>query len=189
VLVTISVLAQAAWTGSMDSPIAVPALVVGLCILASVVLLAAARPALNRLAGRRWLSILPTLSQSTRELLAQPSVLGGWLLVVALAGHVLLVLAALCLAAAFGISIGFGDAMVVFPMVFLVSSVPITPGGWGVREGAMIVALAPFGASAEASTGLSVTYGILAMIACLPAALTYLAIREDRTSAVEERKR
>jgi hypothetical protein len=100
------------------------------------------------------------------------------LLAVSLGAHLILVAAMLCLAAAFNISIAAGDALVIFPMVLLVSSLPVTPGGWGVREGAMALALAPLGVPIEASVSVSVTYGVLAICACIPSVLMYLTLRE-----------
>jgi uncharacterized membrane protein YbhN (UPF0104 family) len=187
-MVAICVLWQAPATGLADQPVRLMALVTGLGIVTSVVLFAAAEPFLTRLSNRRWLSLLHSIAHSLRSLLLYPSLEGLKLLAVAFLGHILLILAALCLARAYGIPIGLADSLVVFSMVFLVSSIPITPGGWGVREGAMVFALAPFGASIEASIGMSVTYGIFAMAACLPSALLFVAIRDPRLGVEKDKK-
>ena len=180
-LVVVSVLGQALLDGSLREPIRLVALAVGLCILAGIAFVALAEPFLRGLAARRWLSLLHSLSLSTRALLTRSAPGRGKVLLVALGGHLLLIAALLCIARAFDVSLEVGVALVVFPIVLLVSSVPVIPGGWGVREAAMVVALTPFGVAVEAAIGVSVTFGLLALAANLLPALAYLALREPRT--------
>jgi glycosyltransferase 2 family protein len=188
-MVAVCALAQLGQRGLADQPIRGFALAVGICVVAGLLILAAAEPILRRLSGKRWYGIFHSVSNSMRDLLTRWSSGGLRLLIIALTAHFLLVLSAFCLARAFGIPIAFQDAFIVFPMVFLVSSVPITPGGWGIREGAMVVALGYFGVTSEAALSLSVTFGILAIAACLPAVLIYLSIREPRTGLAAEKRK
>lgn len=188
-MVSVCALGQLAQTGLADQPIRGFALAIGIFVVVGLLLVAAAEPVLRRLSSKRWYGIFHSVSHSTRDLLTRWSSGGLKLVIIALTGHLLLVLGAYCLARAFGISIAFDDALIVFPMVFLVSSVPITPGGWGIREGAMVVALGYFGVTTEAALSLSITYGILAIVACLPAVLVYLSIREPRTVLASEKRK
>ena len=48
----------------------------------------------------------------------------------------------------------------VMPVIALVSALPISIGGWGVREGAMVAGLAMFSIPAEAALALSISYGL-----------------------------
>ena len=60
------------------------------------------------------------------------------------------------------------------PTVLLVSMLPISIGGWGVREGAMIVALHGFGISAEDALLPSVLFGLCAAVATLPGGIFWI---------------
>jgi len=59
--------------------------------------------------------------------------------------------------------------------VILFSMVPITIAGWGVREGAMVVALGTVGVGREEALAISVLFGIASAIAALPGGLIWLA--------------
>jgi uncharacterized membrane protein YbhN (UPF0104 family) len=63
---------------------------------------------------------------------------------------------------------------IVAPTVLLVSMLPISIGGWGVREGAMVVALHGFGISAEDALLPSVLFGLCAVVAALPGGILWV---------------
>lgn len=50
------------------------------------------------------------------------------------------------------------------PVVAFMASLPITVGGWGVREGMMVVGLGLFGVQAEPALALSVAYGMAGIV-------------------------
>lgn len=52
----------------------------------------------------------------------------------------------------------------VMPAVVLVTSLPISIGGWGVREGAMVAGLALFSIPGEAAVALSISYGLTGLL-------------------------
>jgi hypothetical protein len=60
------------------------------------------------------------------------------------------------------------------PPVVLLSGLPISVGGWGVRENAMIAALATVGVGASAATVLSVQLGALVALLSLPGGALWL---------------
>jgi len=53
----------------------------------------------------------------------------------------------------------------------LATLVPLSIGGWGVREGAMIALLAPLGVTHETALLFSVALGLAIMLASLPGIL------------------
>ena len=61
-----------------------------------------------------------------------------------------------------------------------VATLPISFGGWGVREAALIGLLAPFGIAAESALGISVALGLLVMAAGLPGGVLWLMPRMRR---------
>ena len=66
-----------------------------------------------------------------------------------------------------GIDFGVVDVLAIFPMVLLATTVPISIGGWGVREGAMVFGFAMVGVPEDASFALSVLYGLLVLLVSL----------------------
>jgi len=55
---------------------------------------------------------------------------------------------------------GWMEALTIVPITTIISSLPISFAGWGVREGIFVYALSYFAISAEAALSLSVLYGI-----------------------------
>ncbi len=64
--------------------------------------------------------------------------------------------------------------MALLPVLALIASLPISFGGWGVREGAFIYGLGLIGYSWEAAFFISVQVGVVTMIAPLVVGLPYL---------------
>ena len=44
--------------------------------------------------------------------------------------------------------------------VFLMAALPVSVGGWGTREAAAVLALAPFGVEAASAVGAALVYGL-----------------------------
>jgi uncharacterized membrane protein YbhN (UPF0104 family) len=66
------------------------------------------------------------------------------------------------------------ELLVLIPVLALVASLPISFGGWGVREGAFVYGLGLIGFSAESAFLLSVQIGIVTMIAPLIMGMPYI---------------
>ncbi len=179
------VIGSALWHAASGEPgystVRVLAVAVAGGIGLAILLAGAAETSLARLSKSRWIRVLHRMSHSIRKLFFNLSFQSSRLLAVALLANSGLVLAALLLARAYGIPLTVVDAFLIFPIVLLISSLPISPGGWGVREGAMALLLAPFGAPIEASVSMSITYGVFVMAACLPAAMVYVAKKALRS--------
>jgi uncharacterized membrane protein YbhN (UPF0104 family) len=109
-----------------------------------------------------------------RRLLASPArVLAGALL--SAAGFVLFSWMVFRLAQALGMRLGFADALLLVPPVLLVSAIPVSVAGWGLREGAMVVALGFAGVEPAAAFAVSVLFGIAVAATSLPGAVLWLA--------------
>lgn len=72
--------------------------------------------------------------------------------------------AAAILAKALGISFNFWGFILLMPIVAFVSSLPISMGGWGVREGAMVFTLHYLDVPSSDAFTLSVLYGLMGLI-------------------------
>ena len=77
------------------------------------------------------------------------------------------------------IDVDFAECLVVVPLAFLISLVPISIAGWGLREGAMITGFAFAGMPATDALFLSVTLGISMTLAGLLGGIVWLVTRAD----------
>jgi uncharacterized membrane protein YbhN (UPF0104 family) len=81
------------------------------------------------------------------------------------------------LARGLGIEARFLDYLVLVPPVLLLAMLPISFAGWGVREGAMVVALGFVGVPAEASVAMSVWFGLALIVIGLPGGVLWFRQR------------
>jgi uncharacterized protein (TIRG00374 family) len=81
------------------------------------------------------------------------------------------------LAQGLSIKLGFGDALLLIPLVTLVTVLPVSIAGWGLRESAMVVALGLIGVPAAAAFSLSVLYGLVVMASGVPGGVIWLLMR------------
>jgi uncharacterized protein (TIRG00374 family) len=63
---------------------------------------------------------------------------------------------------------------VIVPPVILLTLIPVSLAGWGIREGAMIGLFGLIGAASTNVLSMSILYGIILIIASLPGLYTYL---------------
>ena len=79
------------------------------------------------------------------------------------------------LAAAMQLPVTFADCVLLVPPVILVTIVPVSIAGWGVREGAMVVAFGFIGVPPSAAFAVSVLFGLTLAVASLPGSVLWLA--------------
>lgn len=68
-----------------------------------------------------------------------------------------------CLALSSGAEISFIDLLTILPVISLIASLPISIGGWGVREGAFVYGLGLLGVPMETAFLISVQVGLIGM--------------------------
>jgi glycosyltransferase 2 family protein len=73
-----------------------------------------------------------------------------------------------------GGQVGLLDCMALGPLVILAITLPISLGGWGIREGSMVGIFAIVGVAPAVSLSASVLIGLLSTAVCLPGALVWL---------------
>ena len=71
-------------------------------------------------------------------------------------------------------NLSFLDCLVLIPPVVLVSTIPISIAGWGVREAAMITLLALVGVAEADAFVLSVLFGLLTFGLGLPGGIVWI---------------
>jgi hypothetical protein len=65
----------------------------------------------------------------------------------------------------------------------LAAALPISIGGWGLREASFVSLLGVLGVDREAALLLSVEFGLLSMLVSLPGGLIWLTLRSDQNKA------
>ncbi len=132
----------------------------------------------------RWRLVrgLGQLASDTRTLFFHP----GWslgTLGVAILGHVNLALALWALAHGLGLPVDVVDCMVLFPPVVLITTLPISIGGLGVREAAMATIFGFVGVPHNSAVVLSLVFFATSVATALPGGLVFLLSGERRAAA------
>jgi uncharacterized membrane protein YbhN (UPF0104 family) len=122
--------------------------------------------------GRLFVA-LRQLSESWRRLYTAWPRLAAAIAIAAL-GQVAIAALAWCLARSQQLDLPLGDLLVLLPPVTLLASLPISAGGWGVREGAMVAALAAAGVAGAAALLISIELGLLTALVSLPGGAIWL---------------
>jgi uncharacterized protein (TIRG00374 family) len=99
------------------------------------------------------------------------------LLALSLLGHVLASLAVFVLAEGLGEPLAFLDSLALLPSVILITMIPLSFAGWGIREGAMVVMFGFAGVTPEVALSLSVLFGIILFASSLPGFVFWLTGR------------
>ncbi len=125
----------------------------------------------HRLLGRwPWLA---GLASTGRHLFSDSR--AAWLaLALGLAIHLLSVAIFILLFRGLGLPISPWLCLVVVPMVMLITMIPLSIAGWGLREGAMVVAFAGMDLPDSDILGASIAFGLMILAASLPGAALWL---------------
>jgi hypothetical protein len=97
--------------------------------------------------------------------------------------QVVFALVAFLLALSLSLPLTVLDCLVLVPPVVLVMAAPISIAGWGVREGAMVIALGFVGIDSHDALALSVLLGAATVCGALPGGLVWLVSGRRRTMA------
>jgi glycosyltransferase 2 family protein len=76
--------------------------------------------------------------------------------------------ASLWLGKSLGLTLTFLDYVVFIPIVTLITTLPISIGGWGVREGATVVLFGALGVVSHNALAFSVLFGLVIAVSSLP---------------------
>jgi hypothetical protein len=106
-------------------------------------------------------------SAEFRRLLMSPWSLGVYGL--ALLGHLNLFISAAIVGAALSLPLGFQDYLAIMPLATIAMVLPVSIGGWGVREGVLVAVMAKLGVTVETALAFSVLFGLCVAVSSLPA--------------------
>ena len=154
-----------------SAPLVATLAVVPLALLAVAVTARFARRLGER--SRALFVALRDLDQSWRLLLRRWP---RFVLAIAVAalGQGLVAVEAWCLAQAQHLGVPLVDFAILMPPVMLVIALPISAGGWGVREGAIVAALGLVGIGTAPALLLSIELGLIGTLVSLPGGAIWL---------------
>lgn len=168
---------------SEDSIFAVVAIsVIGLGICAVVAMLMLDRLPLP-FEKYRILRAVRSLSFTGRQLLKTPWVsLSG--LIISVAAQCATMLVTTVYARGLGLDVGFVDMALVVPTVMLVAALPLSIGGWGVREAGLAAGFAVLGLPTEIAVTVSILAGLTNLALAIPGAIIWASLKRRRDEAV-----
>jgi uncharacterized protein (TIRG00374 family) len=116
----------------------------------------------------------PTLLLSTTALSLVTQITVGWIV--------------WRLASDFGAKLDFIEFSLLWPVVLIMSFLPISIAGWGVREGAMVLAFNVLGNPSSIALATSVAFGILMLLAGIPGGVVLFVSSFRKSSMLIEHK-
>ncbi len=147
-------------------------------VLAPALALGLGRWALRRAPQATWRQRLATLvgrPGARRQYVEQ--------MLVSTLVQLLSVAALACMGRAVGVDLPYWAYAVAAAPTFLMAALPVSFGGWGTREAAAVLSLAPFGVAAPAAAAASVLYGLLALLQGAAGALAPFVMRRREAHA------
>jgi len=105
-------------------------------------------------------------------------------LFLSLSMHLLAILSVYVLARGLGMEITALECLALVPVVLLISTLPISLAGWGMREGAMVAALSFAGIESSEALALSILFGLTLLAISLLGAVFWLV--QGRSAAHQE---
>lgn len=135
-----------------------------------------------RLAAWRFARLLFEIAAAARAALLDRA-RGPGIAVLSVLIHVLTVVAAWCLARAIALSPNALNMLILIPPVMLISMIPLSIGGWGIREGAMVVAFGYAGIEPSQALAVSVLLGISTLAVAATGGAIWLAERNPARAA------
>lgn len=150
-------------------PMVISLLVAGLALGAIIVLLLKKKTRINW-AARVFNDLL---------LLGRHPMLLLLMIAISILAHLQLISMFYALAIGLGLKISFYQALLVFPVVILASTIPITAAGWGVREATLIILLGYFDVQSQAAIALGVSFGLIMLLVSFPGGILWLKNRHE----------
>jgi len=135
------------------------------------------------LAKYKFLNLFHRLSVRLNTLYSSKSVLIKHI-AISVAVHFLSVLTIYGISLSIDAHISFQMLLIAVPPVFLLTIVPISLAGWGIREGAMVGIFMLVGANPTKVLAMSILYGLLLIISALPG--SYFWIKNKKITQEEK---
>lgn len=141
--------------------------------LAGILLILNLRHFPQRLMRWRWMHAIPQLAEGLRRLLLEPRH-GVPALSLAVLSHLALATVCFWIGTGLQVEVSLFDCLLLIPPVILVSMIPASIAGWGVREGAMIVALGFAHVPVSDALSISLVFGVVLLLSGIPGGVVWL---------------
>ena len=130
---------------------------------------------------RRYTAWAGKLAHLTHHVLLGDTA-GVSILGIAFGVHLMSITAVWLLAQASGLSLPLVDAAVLFTIMVAVALIPVSVGGWGIRELAVTSLLGSHGVPFEQALFFSLCFGVILLVAALPGAVIWAIYSPPRLS-------
>ena len=147
-------------------------------VAAGLVVLVVLGRVLPALRGHKILEFFTMLSRGAAEIFASAR-LGPPVVAISALGHALLGVGLFFIARSMEIEISLAACIALMPAITLATMLPVSLGGWGLREAAMAVMLGFVGVSFEAAVAMSILFGGLNLAAAMPGGVLWLIGRRN----------
>ena len=97
-----------------------------------------------------------------------------------LAGHLLAIVLAYVIASGLGLPLTLAQALLLMPPVLLATALPLSIGGWGVREAAAVPILGLAGVAPAGALAISLLFGVTQLAMAGVGSLAWLALSRNR---------
>lgn len=97
--------------------------------------------------------------------------------------HVATIATAILYARALGLPLGWLDGLIVVPAAIVAAALPVSLGGWGVREGAMVAGFTLLGLDPGTALLVSLLIGGSMVLLSLPGAVCWLLLRSEAAAS------
>jgi glycosyltransferase 2 family protein len=118
-------------------------------------------------------STLGELAASLLKLLSRPQIVMG-AAALSLLIHMSVLYLTVMLARALGAELSLLHTLTIVPAVMLLANLPISIGGWGVREAGFAGGFSLLGLPGDAAVGTSILFGLLHLVAALPGGALFI---------------
>lgn len=125
------------------------------------------------------------LSGAARRVLRRPK-LAFRVIPLSILGQSMMVGAVYAIAVGLDVPITYIDCLAIVPVVFLISIAPITIGGWGLREQAMVTGFSFLGIPSADAFATSLLFGFCMMAISLPGGILWLLASRRKTMPPED---
>jgi uncharacterized membrane protein YbhN (UPF0104 family) len=154
-------------------------------ILGIVIVAQLDRISVGRFAGFTPLNQLVALGEATRQVFLRPAA-SIPVLALGVATQLGGSLAAYAIARSLALNITAAECLILMQPVTLFATLPISIGGWGVREAAMVTFFGLVGVAPSAAVLLSIQLGLLAVGLSLPGGLLFLVQRRRAAADIAD---
>jgi len=163
---------------SIAQPLAAKASIASTAILVVGVAAFLLLSPMERIASRwREIWVVSSILWAAQELRRTTERAGLLALVYALLSAASGASAAYCISLSLGINVGLTAMIAVMSFVAFAAALPISLAGWGVREASLVSLLGLLGVDREAALVLSVEFGVICTLMCLPGGIIWLGLR------------